>query len=175
MQFMSTQPPVESEAPVQNTLGGKYLTFILGEEFYGIPVLKVREIIQLIPITRIPQLPEHIKGVVNLRGNVVPVVDLRLRFQLDHVKDTEQTCIIVVQIPKPGGGEGWIGLVVDTVEEVAGIRAEDIEPKPHFGMADSLDFILGMAKWKNRVTTLIRLEAVLSADTLRSLQSRAQL
>lgn len=163
---MSIQAAVADARSISRNLEGKYLTFKLGEESYGIPVLKVREIIQLTPITKVPQLPHHIKGVINLRGKVIPVADLRLRFALENPQDTEFTCIIVVQIARQNGNDAWMGLIVDAVEEVANIRESEIEEKPHFGVSLDSDYILAMAKFKDSVKTLIDIDKVISAETL---------
>ncbi len=145
---------------------GKYLTFALGQESYGIAVLKVREIIRVPDITSVPQMPEYVKGVINLRGKVIPVADLRVKFQLNDVKDTERTCIVVVQVKLANGSQPLIGLIVDSVEEVANIPANDIEPTPDFGASLETEYILGMAKVKGVVKTLLDIDRVVSAETL---------
>ena len=110
---------------------GRYLTFTLGEESYGLPVLKVREIIRLCPITSVPRMPPHVKGVINLRGKVIPVIDLRLKFGLPSIDYTQRTCIIVVQV-KTGSTSILMGIVVDEVSEVLTLTAGDIEDTPDF-------------------------------------------
>jgi purine-binding chemotaxis protein CheW len=121
---------------------GKYLTFSLKGEEYGIGIRKVKEIIGMIPITMVPQTPQYFKGVINLRGKVIPVVDLRLKFGMEKIDYTERTCIVVVELHT-----GIVmGLVVDTVSEVLNIRATDIEETPSFGAAVNTSYILGMAK-----------------------------
>ena len=112
---------------------GKYLTFTLAKEEYGIGILKIKEIIGMMPITSVPQTPEFVKGVINLRGKVIPVMDLRLRFEKDSVDYTERTCIIVVEIAAQAGTV-QIGIVVDAVSEVLNIKGEDIEETPTFGV-----------------------------------------
>ncbi|HOW64689.1 MAG TPA: chemotaxis protein CheW [Candidatus Paceibacterota bacterium] len=157
------------EATVETTTtakAGKYLTFILGDEYYGIPVLKVREIIRLVPITLVPQMPEFIKGVVNLRGKIIPVVDLRLRFQLPNVQDTERTCIVVVQVAMAGRNHTAMGLIVDAVEEVINIAPGDIEETPDFGTKLDTEYLLGMAKVKGKVKALLDIDRVIAADAL---------
>jgi len=126
---------------------GKYLTFTLDEEEYGIGIIKIKEIIGMMAITSVPQTPEFVKGVINLRGKVIPVVDLRLRFGLNAIDYTERTCIIVVEI-EGKSGKVTIGVVVDAVSEVLNIKGEDIEDTPTFGTKLNTDYILGMAKWK---------------------------
>jgi purine-binding chemotaxis protein CheW len=143
---------------------GKYLTFTLGDESYGIPVLKVREIIRLCPVTAVANMPEHVKGVINLRGKVIPLVDLRAKFRLPISADNERNCIVVTQIAAPSGGTRLYGIVVDGVEEVANFLAEDIEPTPDFGGALDAHFITGMAKSGNAVKTLIDLDKISSED-----------
>lgn len=144
---------------------GKYLTFTLDREEYGIGILKIKEIIGMMPITAVPQTPEFVKGVINLRGKVIPVVDLRLRFGMEEIEYTERTCIIVVEI---GGesGEVMIGIVVDSVSEVLNIKAEDIEETPSFGTKLNTDYILGMAKMDGGVKILLDIDHVLRAETL---------
>ncbi len=141
-------------------LPGKYLTFTLGDESYGIPVLKVREIIRLCPVTAVANMPEHVKGVINLRGKVIPLVDLRAKFRLPIGTDNERNCIVVTQIAAPSGGTRLYGIV----DEVANFVAEDIEPTPDFGGALDAHFITGMAKSGNAVKTLIDLDKISSED-----------
>ncbi len=140
----------------------KFLTFRLDTESYGIAVLKVREIIRLQTITLVPQMPEYVKGVINLRGKVIPVIDLRVRFELPPQEATESTCIIVVQVRLRSGEERLIGLVVDAVEEVLNIAATDIEETPNFGSHLSADYIFGMAKIKGGVKTLLDIDIVIN-------------
>jgi len=152
---------------------GKHLTFNLQRESYGIDVLKVREIIRLTSITAVPQMPAYVKGVINLRGKIIPVIDLRLRFGFEGVKDTDLTCIIVVQVKMPDGKNTQMGLVVDGVEEVANIAEADIEETPDFGGNISTHFIIGMAKVKGTVKTLLNIDRVLAADELQQIQTAA--
>ncbi|MFO1477537.1 MAG: chemotaxis protein CheW [Verrucomicrobiota bacterium] len=147
-------------------LSGKYLTFTLQQESYGIDVLQVREIIRLTDITAVPQMPAYVKGVINLRGKIIPVIDLRLRFGFANVDNTEQTCIIVVQVKLPDGKLTQMGLIVDGVEEVINIAAGDIEETPDFGSQITTDYILGMAKVKGEVKTLLKIDRVLGAEAL---------
>ena len=154
---------------------GKYLSFKLGSESYGINVLKVREIIRLQPITQVPQMPDYIKGVINLRGKIIPVLDLRLRFGLSQAESTERTCIIVVQLALPGRATLPMGMVVDGVEEVLNIAAGDMEPTPDFGTQLDTHYILGMAKIKGTVKTLLDLDRVVAGDTLQSLNQTVSL
>ena len=161
-------------APHQATPGaqpGKYLTFTLGEESYGIPVLKVREIIRLCPITPVANMPEHIKGVINLRGKVIPLVDLRAKFCLPIAADNDRNCIVVTQIAASGGGTRLYGVIVDGVEEVANFAASDIEPTPDFGGAIDAQFITGMAKSGTIVKTLIDLDKISAVDGTIAIQA----
>ncbi len=142
--------------------GGKYLTFSLGKEEYGLPVLKVREIIKVMDITQVPQVPSHVRGVINLRGRVIPVIDLRMKFGFAACEHTDQTCIIVVEVVHLG----MIGVVVDAVSEVLNIPAADIDAAPDFGNNLMTDYILGLAKVKGTVKILLDLDRVLGAETL---------
>jgi purine-binding chemotaxis protein CheW len=151
---------------------GKYLTFSLGSEEYGIGILKIREIIGMLPITSVPETPPFVKGVVNLRGKVIPVVDLRLRFGMPVIGYTERTCIIVVEISATGGLVS-VGIVVDAVSEVLNIKAEEIEEPPAFGARMNTDYILGMAKMGNGVKLLLDIDRVLGRDDLPSLKEAA--
>jgi len=154
-------------APAANlaALAGKYLTVVLGDEAYGIGVLSVREIIRLQKITPVPQMPEFVKGVINLRGRVIPVIDLRVKFGL-KAEMTERTCIVVVQVKLGADQVVQMGLIVDAVEEVAHLATAEIEPTPDFGTTVSTDYILGMAKVKGQVKTLLDLDRVVSAGAL---------
>lgn len=155
-------------------LAGKHLTFILGRECYGVPVLKVREIIRLCDITPVPQMPDYIKGVLNLRGKIIPVADLRIKFKLASDKNTDLTCIVVVQVTLPDKSPTLMGLIVDAVEEVVNLSAADIEPTPDFGAALEADYILGMAKVKGSVKTLLDIDKVVTAVNPASLPRTAE-
>ena len=144
---------------------GKYLTFSLAGEEYGIGILKVKEIIGMMNITPVPQTPEFVKGVINLRGKVIPVVDLRLRFALEAAAYTERTCIIVVEVAGANGSV-MMGIVVDAVSEVLNIRGADIENTPAFGVRLNTDFILGMAKAAGGIKILLDIDRVLSSEDL---------
>lgn len=147
---------------------GKYLTFTLAEEEYGISILKIKEIIGMMPITFVPQTPEFVKGVINLRGKVIPVVDLRLRFGMESIDYTERTCIIVVEIE--GQADTVLtGIVVDSVSEVLNIKGEDIEDTPTFGTKLDTQYILGMAKMEGGVKILLDIDRVLSSEEVAAL------
>ena len=142
---------------------GKYLTFKLADEEYGVQILKVREINGLMNITSVPKMPTHMKGVINLRGKVIPVIDLRLQFGLPEAAYTEQTCIIVVNV----GQE--IGIIVDTVSEVLDVADENIEPPPAIGGSVDTSFILGMGKVGDEVKILLDIDKVLTGAELGAL------
>jgi purine-binding chemotaxis protein CheW len=144
---------------------GKYLTFTLAEEEYGIGILKVKEIIGIMGITTVPQTPDYVKGVINLRGKVIPVVDLRLKFGMEAMDYTERTCIIVVEIEEDKR-KIQMGIVVDAVSEVMNIKAGDIEDTPNFGSRLNTEYILGMAKIGGKVKILLDIGQVLSDSEL---------
>jgi purine-binding chemotaxis protein CheW len=144
---------------------GKYLTFSLADEEYGIGILKVKEIIGMMSITSVPQTPGFVKGVINLRGKVIPVVDLRLKFGMESTEYTERTCIIVVEITS-NSREVLIGIVVDAVSEVLNIREDDIEDTPTFGARLNTGYILGMAKVDGEVKILLDIDKVLCSEKI---------
>ena len=137
---------------------GKYLTFSLAREEYGLEILKVREIIGIMDITAVPQMPPHVKGVVNLRGKVIPVVDLRLKFGMESAEYTEATCIIVVDVGT------LVGIIVDTVQEVLDIESAQIDPPPPLGASVDTTFILGMGKVREEVKILLDINKVLNEE-----------
>ncbi|MDO8303342.1 MAG: chemotaxis protein CheW [Sedimentisphaerales bacterium] len=149
---------------------GKYLTFALGNEEYGLEILKVREIIGFMDITAVPQMPPYIKGVINLRGQVIPVIDLRAKFSMASAEVTEQTCIIVVEITQQGRKFNT-GIVVDHVSEVLDIAGENIEESPQFGSDVKSDFILGMGKVGDKVKILLDIDKVLAAVDIQALNA----
>ena len=148
---------------------GKYLAFNLQGESYGIDVLKVREIIRHTCVTAVPQMPSYIKGVINLRGRIIPVMDLRVRFACRQTNDTDQTCVIVVQVNVQEGKVMQMGLIVDGVEDVLNLTTEDIEETPDFGSAISTACIVGMAKVRDGVKMLLNVDRLLSANEQQSL------
>lgn len=141
-------------------LAGKYLTFKLAGEEYAIEILKVKEIIGLMPITDVPRMPGYVRGVINLRGKVIPVVDLRTKFGLMSTEDTDETCIIVVDVAQ-NGKSTQTGILVDAVSEVLDIAADQIEEVPSFGTAVNTDFIMGMGKIGESVKILMDVVKVL--------------
>ncbi len=144
---------------------GKYLTFYLASEEYGVEILKVHEIIGMLPITRVPRTPQFVRGVINLRGKVIPIIDLRERFGMSQ-DGAEETCIIVVQVRGI-----QLGVVVDKVSEVLNIADGDIEPTPSFGVDVNTEYLLGLAKSDGRVRLLLDIDRVLSASEADSVQS----
>ena len=157
-----------TDVAAQEGLGraGKYLTFALGDEDYGLEILKVREIIAMMDITSVPRTPDFIKGVINLRGRVIPVFDLRLKFGMPAVEATDQTCIIVVSLD-----EVETGVIVDRVLEVLDIPEGDIEASPSFGVDVETAFILGMGKTNGKVTILLDIDRVLSSADVAALEA----
>lgn len=149
----------------QGDKSGKYLTFALDNEEYGIGIMKVKEIIGIMPVTPVPRTPDYVQGVINLRGKVIPVIDLRLRFGMATVESTDRTCVIVVEIDGPAGPV-MIGVVVDSVSDVLNIREEDIEADLVFGANLDTEYISGMAKMENGVKILIDIDKVLTSGEL---------
>ncbi len=140
---------------------GKYLTFALAHEEYGLEILKVREIIGYMEVTAVPQTPHYVRGVINLRGQVIPVVDLRSKFGMETTDVTDQTCIIVVEIER-GEDTFSTGIVVDHVQEVLDIEGKSIEEAPEFGSSVNTDFILGMGKIGDSVKILLDIDKVMA-------------
>lgn len=143
--------------------GGKYLTFVLAKEEYGIPILKVREIIKLLEITSIPKTPGYIKGVINLRGKIIPIMDLRLKFGLEEKEYNERTCIVVVEITL-NETKKLMGLIVDNVSEVVNLATDQIEPPPEYGYQNNQGYLIGVGKVKERVILLLDIEQILSRE-----------
>jgi purine-binding chemotaxis protein CheW len=144
---------------------GKYLTFQLGKEEFAIQVLRVREIMGVQEITAVPQTPPYVKGVLNLRGKVIPVVDLRLKFGMQEAEYTQRTCIIVVQIDQDGA-RVLTGIVVDGVSEVLTLSPGDLEDTPDFGRGVATPYLLGMAKIKGTVKILLDINMVMTAQEI---------
>lgn len=148
---------------------GKYLTFELGNEFYGIEILKIQEIIGLMDVTHLPRTPDFVRGVINLRGRIIPVVDLRAKFGLPRTDDTERTCIVVVQVAV-GDTPLIMGLLVDEVSEVINFQAEMLEPAPSFGGGVDVAFLLGLAKVNGKVVMLLDVDRILADTEMHGLQ-----
>ncbi len=156
---MTDQAAIATQETVHTARAGKFLTFLLADEVYGLEILKVREIIGMMAITNVPGTPDCVRGVVNLRGKVIPVVDLRLKFGMMPAEQTEETCIIVVSV---NGIE--MGTVVDKVYEVLDISEENIEDAPDLGQEVSTNVILGMGKSDGKVIILLDISKVLGND-----------
>ena len=166
-------PPVPPAAPATDARAGKYLTFRLGKEEFGIRVLCVREIMAVQDITAVPGTPPHLKGVINLRGKIIPVVDLRLKLAFPDAPFTQTTCIIVVQVIQEGE-QVQIGIVVDGVSEVLNLAGAEIEDPPDFGEGVDMPFVLGIAKAKGGVKILLDIQDVLTLKELRGIEALTQ-
>ena len=153
--------------------GGKFLTFLMANEKYGLEILKVREIMGMMDVTTVPTTPAFVRGVINLRGKVIPVVDLRLKFGLEAKEDTQRTCIIVVHLTHTAQ-EMTMGIIVDEVSDVLDIDQNQIEPPPSFGANIRTDFILGMGKVDQKVMTMLDIDRVLSDQEIALVESSAE-
>ena len=156
----ASPPPMTAAKP------GRYLTFTLGRESYGLPVLGVREIIRLCPITPVPKMPAHIRGVINLRGKVIPILDLRTRFRLSEASYGERACIVVIQVGAAPAEVRLMGALVDSVEEVVQLSEAELEPTPDFGGSLKTDYVLGMATIHGGVKTLLDIDKVFLEEGL---------
>lgn len=165
---MSTVAEHSPEAGDQQDRGGKFLTFCLGKEEYGIEILTVREIMGMLPVTAVPHTASHVTGVINLRGQVIPVVDLRLKFDMEKIEHTEETCIIVVQT-----GGSLLGVIVDRVSEVLNIVAGEIVDAPKLGTDFNTDYLLGIGKAEDRVRLLLDIDKVFADDNFAPLSDAA--
>lgn len=157
---------------------GKYLTFQLGKESYGIGILKVQEIVGVMPVTRMPRMPRFVRGLVNLRGKVIPVFDLRLKFGFESREDTERTCIIVVRLNFSGNpaedGAVTLGVIVDEVSEVVDVPESQIEPAPAFGAMVDVSFLLGVGKVGSKVVMLLDADRILPKEELETVLVRSE-
>jgi purine-binding chemotaxis protein CheW len=169
----SVLTPNEASAAKTEPRAGKYLVFHLGAEEFGIQVQKVREIMGVQDITQVPQTPPHVKGVINLRGKVIPVVDLRLKFTMPAQAYTQRTCIIVVQVSGPQSTM-LMGIVVDGVAEVLQIAGGDVEDTPSFGKEVEVPYVMGLAKVKGKVKILLDIDQVMTARELARLDAAAK-
>lgn len=149
--------------------GGKFLTFLLGEEIYGLPIKKAREIIGMMETTYIPKMQSYIKGVINLRGKIVPIVDLRLRFEMAEKNYTERTCIIVIEV-ETHKNRRLVGIVVDAVSEVVAIQSGDIEPPPQYDIPTEGALLTGLGKTKEKIILILDIEKILNREELARLQ-----
>ena len=169
----SVLTPNEQSTAKADNRAGKYLVFHLGDEEFGIQVQKVREIMGVQDITQVPQTPPHVKGVINLRGKVIPVVDLRLKFTMPALEYTHRTCIIVVQVQGPRGSM-LMGIVVDGVVEVLQVAGADVEDTPSFGKEVEIPYVMGLAKLKGKVKILLDIDQVMTARELARLDLTAK-
>lgn len=175
----TTQPTNPTRTSSRNDDGNhdKFLTFCLGREEYGLPILAVREIIGLIDVTPLPQTPAYVKGVINLRGKIIPVIELRAKFGLATVPYTAETCILVVEVAageEDAGGAFQLGIIVDSVREVLDISRSNIEPPPNFGASIPLSAIQGMGKVKDKVVILLNINSVGAKQGLERLGADAE-
>lgn len=161
-------PESVSTTAAASTKAGKYLTFSLAGEEYGLEILKVREIIGLMDITAVPRTPQFVRGVINLRGKVIPVIDLRAKFTMPTAEITDETCIIVVCV-----GSVEMGILVDKVSEVLDVAASEIEDTPSFGVNINTDFILGMGKASSKVIILLDIDKVMTGAEIASVAGTA--
>jgi len=156
--------PLFSSPTVLPSKAGRYLTFTLGREAYGLPVLNVREIIRLCPITPVPNMPSHVRGVINLRGTVIAVLDLRAKFSMAPAEYGDRACIIVLQLGSQTDRKTLIGVIVDAVEEVIQLQEGEIEPCPDFGNSNTTQYILGVATVRGGVKTLLQIEKIFAEE-----------
>ena len=154
---------VDDEEEDAGTLRSKYLFFNLGNELYGINIKSITEIIEMLPITEVPDMPVYIKGVINLRGKVIPVMDLRLRFRMPEREYDDRNCIIVTRVE-----DASLGMIVDTVAEVHDIAADDIEQAPNYADEGKANYVEGVGKVEDRVTVLIDARKILRANELKA-------
>ncbi|MGD0917908.1 MAG: chemotaxis protein CheW [Thermodesulfobacteriota bacterium] len=159
---------------VRSLKGGKFLTFLMAKEKYGLEILKVHEIIEMMDVTSVPTTPAFVRGVINLRGHVIPVVDLRLKFRMKAKEDTQRTCIIVVHLARDAQ-EMTMGVIVDEVSDVLDIDPDQIEPPPSFGANVRIDFILGMGKVDQKIVTILDIDRVLSCEEIAVLDKAARM
>ena len=153
-------------------LAGKYLTFRMADEEYGVEILKVHQIIGMLPVTHVPRMPSFVRGVINLRGKILPVVDMRLKFGLQSTEDTPRTCIIVLQVPNQQDFL-TMGIIVDEVSEVIDISDDQVEPTPGFGADVPTDFLLGIGKAEEKIIMLLDVDKVLSAGEINNMRHLA--
>jgi purine-binding chemotaxis protein CheW len=154
-------------------LAGKYLTFRISNDEYGLEIMKVQEIIGMMPVTQVPRVPDYVRGVINLRGRIIPTIDLRSKFGLERIPDTQKTCIIVVEIRSAKGAVN-VGIVVDEVAEVLDVAKHEVDQAPDFGNSLNMDFILGVGIVKDGVKILLDVDKVLTAEDAKVVQGIAK-
>ena len=166
-----------SQATVQNDFssGGphKFLTFALAGEEYGISIMKIKEIIGMMQVTVLPQTPDYVKGVINLRGKVIPIIDLRCKFNLEQVEPSERTCIIVIESENDDQTQTLVGLIIDAVSEVINLKGDEVEPAPTMQSNLNEQLILGLAKCESGVKILLDIDKVINHDELREIEQEA--
>lgn len=171
VESVDTATNIETQIGVR--LAGKYLTFMLGTEEYGVHIRKVQEIIRMQSITAVPKTPEYIRGVINLRGMIVPVIDLRTKFSMPQEKDTDKTCIVVVQVQNRTVMT-TTGIVIDDVKEVLNITADCIEAVPSFGTDVAATFLKGVARVDGKIKMLLDIEIIVSVEEIDTLSSMSE-
>ena len=166
-----------AQATVQNNFSSgsqqKFLTFALAGEEYGISIMNIKEIIGIMPVTVLPQTPDYVKGVINLRGKVIPIIDLRSKFNLEQVEPTDRTCIIVIETETEDQGQILVGLIIDAVSEVVNLKGDEVEPAPTMQTQLSEQLILGLAKCENGVKILLDIDKVINHDELTGIEQEA--
>lgn len=166
-----------SQATMQNDFssGGphKFLTFALAGEEYGISIMKIKEIIGMMQVTVLPQTPDYVKGVINLRGKVIPIIDLRCKFNLEQVEPSERTCIIVIESENDDQTQTLVGLIIDAVSEVINLKGDEVEPAPTMQSNLNEQLILGLAKCESGVKILLDIDKVINHDELREIEQEA--
>lgn len=168
----SQQAPNTFANVAASMIAGKYLTFRLGAEEYGVEIMKVQEIIGLLPVTQVPRVPHYVRGIVNLRGRVVPTIDLRAKFGMPAVADSGKTCIIVVEIGT-ASGKLSLGLVVDEVADVLHIDGNSADHVSHFAGNIQMDYVLGVGLVNGGVKILLDIDKVMTFEEVRAVQARA--
>ena len=158
---------------VRALAGKKFLTFLMANEKYGLEILKVREIIGMMDVTSVPTTPAFVRGVINLRGKVIPVIDLRVKFGMEAKENTQRTCIIVMHLTHTAQ-EMTLGIIVDEVSDVLDIDQAQIEPPPSFGANIRTDFILGMGKVDQKIVTILDIDRVLSEQEIALVESSTE-
>lgn len=170
---MTNAAPETASPPPPRSSGGKHLAFTLAGESYAADVRKVREIIRMTSITPVPRMPAFVRGVINLRGRIIPVIDLRVRFDLPNPSLDDHTCIIVVQIQAEGAPRRETGLIVDSVDEVLNLETQEIEATPDFGTNVDTRYLLGVARTKGQVRLLLDLDRILAPTEFETLRAAA--
>lgn len=156
-----------------NEADSQYLTFVLGEESYGVDILRVQEIKGWSPVTRIPNTPEYLRGVLNLRGTIVPIIDMRMRFSMETAEYTPITVVIVVSV-RSGDKERILGIVVDAVSDVLNVDAEQVKPAPDFGSTVNTEYLSGLVTVGEQMVMLLDIDKMLTESEIRGLDSVAE-